>query len=341
MKNKAIGSLFIGALVLGGLCLYEARKVQQARSSAETSLQNASDLQSSLAEQSKQTAHLREQLELARAQAAAKTTSAAQSGAARSEPSAATTSQDTKPADPKPANALAEMFKNPEMKAMLRNQQKDVLGPMIDKNYARLYADLHLSPDQAAAFKDLLLNKQLGAAEAGMSIFAGEADPAKRADLVQRIKAANDAADTQIEQFLGDDNFAQYQAYEKTLGERMAVNGFRDQLSADSTPLTDDQQQQLIQMMTQAREGFKFTTDFSDQSKLSGNSAAMFTEDRMNTYFQELDQLDQQYQAGAQAILSSDQLSAFGKYLNNQQGLQRAGMQMAMKMFAPAKTGGD
>lgn len=339
MRNTAIGSLFIAALALGGLCLYEAHKVHQARSNAEVSLQNASELQSSLAEQSSQTAHLREQLELARAQ------SAAQSDAARlkQRPNQSTDAppQDAKPADPKPANALAEMFKNPEMKAMLRNQQKDVLGPMIDKNYARLYADLHLAPEQAAALKDLLLNKQLAAAEAGMSMFAGEADPAKRADLVQQIKTANDAADAQIKQFLGDDNFAQYQAYEKTMGERMAVNGLRDQLGAGSTPLTDDQEQQLIQVMAKARESFKFTTDFSDQSKFSGDFAAMFTEDKMNTYFQELGQLDQQYQAGAQAILSSDQLSAFGKYLNNQQGLQRAGMQMAMKMFAPTKPGGE
>jgi hypothetical protein len=40
----------------------------------------------------------------------------------------------------------------------------------------------------------------------------------------------SDAADAQIKEFLGDDNFVQFQAYEKSLGERMAVSGFKDQL---------------------------------------------------------------------------------------------------------------
>jgi hypothetical protein len=42
-----------------------------------------------------------------------------------------------------------------------------------------------------------------------------------------------------------------------------------------------------------------------------------------------------------QSILSPDQLTGFEKYLKNQQVLQKAGMQMAVKMFAPAKSSGD
>jgi hypothetical protein len=103
----------------------------------------------------------------------------------------------------------------------------------------------------------------------------------------------------------------------------------------------DDQEQQLIQATTQERQNFKITTDFSDKSKFTGDFASTFTEDKMNGYFQELGQLNQQYLTRAQGILSPDQLTAFEEYLNNQQALQKAGMQMAAKMFAPAKPGGN
>jgi hypothetical protein len=67
----------------------------------------------------------------------------------------------------------------------------------------------------------------------------------------------------------------------------------------------------------------------------------MFTEDNMNTFLQELGQLNQQYVSRAQGILSPDQLPAFQKYLDGQQAMQKVGLQMAVKMFAPAKPAGE
>jgi hypothetical protein len=240
----------------------------------------------------------------------------------------------------KASNPLAAMFKNPEMKDMIKNSQKAVLGPMINKNYGKLFSDLQLSPEQVSTLKDLILNKQMGAAEMGLSMFSNDGET-NRAALAEQMKKSTDAADAQIKDFLGEDNYAQYQSYEKTMGERMVVSGLKDQLAGGATALTDVQEQQLIQAMSQEREQFKFTTDLSDKSKFNGDFASMFTEEKMNTYFQELDKLDQQYQARASGILTPDQLTAFGKYLSSQQSMQKAGMQMAVKMFAPAKTEGE
>jgi hypothetical protein len=344
MKNVAIGILCVTTLVMGGLWLDQVRKASLARATVDSLEQSVTGLQSRAAEQEQQTARLREQLKEAYAEAAAKSQEAAQIRSAPAENltnlAAAAGGQGAGKAKSM-TSAIGEMFKNPELKEMLKNQQKSVLGPMLDKNYGKLFSDLHLSAEQTATFKDLLLNKQLGAAEIGMSMFSDDSDGTNRTALVQQVKAAGDAADAQIKDFLGDDNFAQYQAYEKTMGERMVVSGLKDQLGTGPTALTDEQEQQLVQALTQTRENFKFTTDLSDKSKFTGDFASFFTEDKVNTYFQELDQLDQQYQAGAQGILSADQLSAFGKYLNSQQTLQKAGMQMAVKMFSAGKQGGN
>ena len=345
MKNAVLAVLLIATLAFGVLYSYQTRKSAQARASAEALQQNVSELQSATAEQENQAKRLREQLEQTRSDVAAKNLEAAQlQTALRDSISNQSSRAVTKAAastNSKPSNPLAEIFKNPGMKDMIKNQQKAVLGPMIDKNYARLFSDLHLTPDQTSALKDMILNKQMDAAELGLSMFSSDAESTNRAALVDQIKKSSDAADAQIKDFLGEDNYAQFQSYEKTMAERMVVSGLKDQLAGGSSPLTDAQEQQLVQAMSAERQNFKFTTDFGDKSKFNGDFTSMFTEDRMNTYFQELDQLDQQYQARAQSILSPDQLTGFSNYLNSQQSLQKAGMQMAVKMFAPAKPTGE
>ena len=53
-------------------------------------------------------------------------------------------------------------------------------------------------------------------------MLSDDLDATKRAEVVQQVKAANDAADAQIKVFLGDDNFAQIQDDEKSTWERKA-----------------------------------------------------------------------------------------------------------------------
>ena len=345
MKNVAIGILLIAAVVFGGLYLRQTRTASLARANAEVLNQKASELQANLEDQANRTKQLRDQVKEANADVIARSQEAGrlqatlkESQALQAQRAAAQAAGQT---NPKPSNPLADMFNNPEMKEMIKNQQKAALGPMLDKNYAKLFSDLHLTPAQSSTLKELLLNKQLGATDMGMSMLSGDLDATKRAELVKQSKVASDAADAQIKAFLGDDSYSQFQTYEKSMAERMALSGFKDQLGSGTTALSGDQEQQLIKAMTQQRENFKFTTDLSDKSKFTGDFAAMFTEEKMTGFFQEMGQLNQQYLAQAQSILTPDQLAAFGKYLDNQQTMQKAGMQMAAKMFSPAKPAGN
>ncbi len=344
MKNLTIGILFLAAVVLGGLYVHQARKASQVQTSANTLQQNVNDLQSTVAEQEQQATRLREQLEQTRTDVAAKNQEAAalqtQIQAAATNLQARVAAKSPSQTNAKAANPFSAIFKNPEMKNVIKSSQQAVLGPMIDKNYARLFSDLHLTPEQTATLKDIILNKQMGAAEMGLSMLSNEGET-NRAAMMEQMKKSTDAADAQIKEFLGDDNYGQFQAYEKTMGERMAVSGLKDKLAGGAAPLTDIQEQQLIQAMGEERQSFKFTTDYGDKSKFNGDFTSMFTEEKMNTYFTELDKLNQQYQARAAGILSPDQLTAFKDYLSGQQSMQKAGMQMAVKMFAPAKSEGE
>jgi hypothetical protein len=343
MKNIAVVLLSITTAVFAGLYFHQTTKVSESQTTAESLQQKLSTLQSTVDNQEQKTASLRAELKQAQADTAARDAQITRLTAAAANPTQpvavgglAPTHTPAKPSNP--LSSLAKMFDDPDMREAIAAQQKAALGPIIDKTYSKLFSDLKLTPDQASALKEMLLNKQMSAAQMGMSALSAEGDPTKAADLGQKVKAASDAADAEIKAFLGDDKYAQLKDYEKSSADRMAISGLKDQLNG-AAALTADQEQRLIDAMTQERQNFKFTTDFADKSKLTGDLSATFTEENVNRFIQEMDQLNQKFVGQAQNILNPDQLDAFQKFLNNQQALQKMGMQMGAKMFAPAKQG--
>src|SRR6185436_16903595 len=137
----------------------------------------------------------------------------------------------------KPANPVAEMFKNPEMKELIKTQQKAVFSGMIDKNYRALFTGWQLAPEQSAGLKDLIVKKSLVDAGIGMAMISSEMDASKRAEMLQQAKTEKEGIDGEIKQFLGDEAFGQFQAYEKTIPERMAIGTFKDQQAAGAAAL--------------------------------------------------------------------------------------------------------
>jgi hypothetical protein len=221
------------------------------------------------------------------------------------------------------------------MKEMIKTSQKSVMGPMIDKQYAALFHQLNLTPEQSAALKDLLVKKMLAGADAGMSLMDGSLDATQRAELTKQMKSDTDGYDAQIKEFLGSDNYPAFENYEKTVPDRMAVSQFSDQLAGGANPLSGDQQEQLAQAMTDARTSFKWTTDYNNKTPANGDYASMFSEDKINQFTQEKEQFDQQFLARAQQILTPDQARTFEEFQKSQRELQIMGMKMAANMFAP------
>ena len=233
-------------------------------------------------------------------------------------------------------SALATMFKDPKMKEVIQAQQKVVLGPMIDKQYASLFRQLNLTPEASASMKDLLMKKMLAGSDVSMSLMDGSLDAAPRAELAKKMKAETDAFDAQIKDFLGADNYSAFQSYEKTVPDRFSVSQFNDQLGSGPNQLSADQQEQLALAMSEARTSYKWTTDYSNnKTPTDGNLAAMFSEDKLNQYAQEKEKFDEQFLTKAQQFLTPDQSKAFADFQKTQRDLQLMGMKMAASMFAP------
>jgi hypothetical protein len=162
---------------------------------------------------------------------------------------------------------------------------------------------------------------------------AGDLDTEKRAEIMKQAKTDGDEVDQQIKEFLGETNYPQFQAYEKTIPERMTLNMFKEQQASGPGALTPDQESQLLQAMGEERTNFKFTTDFSDKTKLSADPASFFTEEKISKFDQEQNELQDRYMGRATNILAADQLEPFQKFLAGQREMQSASMKMAMQLF--------
>jgi hypothetical protein len=235
-----------------------------------------------------------------------------------------------------PMHAMASMFKDPKMREMMKAQQKMVMAPILDKQYSDFYKQLNLTPEQTAALKDLLGKKMLAGADAGMSMLDDSLDASQRADLTKQVKDQTDDIDSQIKQFLGDDNYKAYQSYEKTVPDRMTMSQFSDQFAGTQNALTADQQDQLVQAMSDARNNFNWTSGLNQQNPgANGDMNALLTDDNIKKFATEREQFDQQFLARAQQILTPTQLADFETFQKNQRELQAAGLNMARQMFKP------
>lgn len=122
----------------------------------------------------------------------------------------------------------------------------------IDSRYAALFKtlaqDLKLAPQQIDAFKDLLVEKQNTLRDVVMTAHSeGVHD---RAAIGELVRNAQSELDSQIQSSLGTEGYAQYQQYEKTQPQRTLVNQLAQSLSYTATPLSDNQQQQLLQILS-------------------------------------------------------------------------------------------
>jgi hypothetical protein len=326
MKNVLIVLLLVAAVALGGFVIQKNRMATQEEAKRVAAEKEMKALQASKAEQEQNAAALREKLEAAQMESAANAGAAAKLTVALTNQVAAIEATNAKPANP-----FAEMFKNPEMREMIKNQQKTVMGTMIDKNYADFFKSMNLTPEQQKAMKDLLLDKMLGNADLGMEMMGGELTAEQRAELTKKMKEASDAINQQLKDLLGAENYSLFENYEKSIPDRMAIDSFKTQLS-EGLQLSSAQEDQLRDALSSERQDFKFTTDLNDQQNL-GDMKSRFTKDKIDLFLQEQEQLGQRYLARAQSILTPQQYAAYQKSLANQQEMMKLGMSMAAKMF--------
>jgi hypothetical protein len=77
----------------------------------------------------------------------------------------------------------------------------------------------------------------------------------------------------------------------------------------------------------------------ADGSANMANWQAMLSEDRMNEFFKQQEEINQRVLERSKAVLTPEQLTVFATHQSSQLQMQRMGMSMAAKMFGTQKSG--
>jgi gas vesicle protein len=209
------------------------------------------------------------------------------------------------------------------MKDMMRAQQKLMMNSM----YGGLAKELNLTTEQNEKLTELLLDQQMKALDGFTKEGATNAGaPANSFSETQK------QSDESIKALLGEEKFAQYQEYKKTVGERMQLNMFTQQMEGAQTPLQEEQTKQLMGLIREEHE--KNPPALSEELKTdSANFAKLFSGDLMEKQMQWQEEMNRRVLDRAAQILTPDQLKAYADFQNQQLNMQRLGMKMAGGMF--------
>jgi hypothetical protein len=157
-----------------------------------------------------------------------------------------------------------------------------------------------------------------------VAMFSGTNKP----DAASAMASSQTNMQNQMKSLLGDSGYAQYQEFQTTLTDRQLLDQMKPSFA--DTPLTDDQQQQLLQLMVNER---KNTTPAIDPNTgqpavaTSNNAAAL------DQAVQYQEQINQRVYQQAAAFLSAAQLDSLGASQTNFINLTKASMTMVQKMM--------
>jgi len=219
-----------------------------------------------------------------------------------------------------------KMMKDPAMKEMLRNQQKGLMKTM----YGPLFKDINLPADQQAKLSDLLLDTQMSAMDSAADLFG--ADAANKTNALNVVSERQKATEDQIKGLLGDEKYAQYEDYKKTMGDRVALNQFQQQAAGTENALSDDQYKQLVQLMKDERSKNPPVIG-SDSSNTAEGLSKLMNEELLNQQFQWQEDFNQRVLERAASLLSPEQVKEWTDFQTQQLNMQKVGIKMAREMF--------
>jgi ABC-type transporter Mla subunit MlaD len=183
----------------------------------------------------------------------------------------------------------------------------------------------------------MLGDHAMKAADKASSVFGGLAST-NRTESLNTLTAEQKNFDDQVKAFLGDARYAQYQDYQQTVGERMLLNQFKQQVGSDFN-LSDPQTEALLSFMKEEKKNVAASTGLplADANQDTAKLQAMMSDGKLDELLQAQETIGQRVYDRARTILSPEQLATLGRFQTNQMQMMRLGMGMAKKMFAPDK----
>jgi hypothetical protein len=305
MKNSMIGLSLAITLLCGFLLFQKNREVEAARARLAAAEKQREVLAAEAAQLEKKSTSYQTRLHESRAEAFDKTVEAQELRQQLARIQTGEKDQEHKD--------LSGLFRDEAMKGVLKEEAKAGIARNIKTLFdAGLAQQLHLDDNQSATLKQLMTQKDsILWNQMLIPMTTGELDDAGMAAAGKGIKQALEENTAQTRALLGDEGYTAYQWFEKTQPERDRLKEFSSKVEQAGQDLSTGQQSELLAVMTDERVNFKFQFDLGDPAQLNFEHwDDNFTEERINAYFQDMEQLNDRIAQRARAVLTPEQSNA-------------------------------
>lgn len=230
------------------------------------------------------------------------------------------------------AEKLREMMKSPAMRSMMAQQMKTMTASL----YKPLIEKFGLTDEEREHFQQLIGDSLLAQQDLGLAMM-GAKTPEERAAIQKQITQAGEDLKGKIREFLNDEgDYQAYVAYQDSLPERQQMMGLKPMLEANSTPLTAEQEEKLVDVMHKARSTTLPTEQWGD-GRTPGE--AIFSDDAVERFDRDWTRMSEAVLKDSSEFLDEKQQKTLGEYQDQMRGMQKMGIEMARTMFRPPAAG--
>ena len=233
-------------------------------------------------------------------------------------------------ADKAPADNMSNPLKRmeaPGMKEMIRKQQE----VQVDMTYGKLFQKLSLNEQERENFRRLLSDRVNARTEASMKLMDGSLTADQRKAIATQLDDVTKRSDNDIRTFLNnDEDYKTYQRWEDTQSERMQLQIGGSNFDNNSAPLSDEQREQLIDVMANVRKSPSTIPDLNDPRNITPDS---LSPDNIAKQLQRYDLDAERVLKDSAAFLGPEQIDALKKMQAQMRTLAEAGMRMSGQML--------
>ncbi len=227
------------------------------------------------------------------------------------------------------SEGLAEMMESPEMRDTMRLQLESTL---INPVFGNLFKELGLTEEDSEVFRNLLSDRLMVGVSSGMKMMSSNKE--ERESLKNQITQGEEEIDSMINDLLGKDGFEKYEGYKDTMGERMALSQFNQQLGMSGIGLTPEQNDKLVTAMYDERLVVSKNPDYFDAEKADPGD---FDDETVQKSLSQQEKINKGTLERAKLILKADQYEKFDLFLINLQRQREMQLKMARQMFGGGK----
>ena len=142
------------------------------------------------------------------------------------------------------------------------------------------------------------------------------------ADIRKQEEQAEAELNGRIREFLGNEAYQEFDSYEERLPDRMMLREFKSSLSVSGSPLSDDQEDELVRIMHDERQNLPLLRKLTEK----GGGAAMLESLPPDRVIQEFDEGSSHMILRARQALTPDQFESFTNYVGQLRDMMEIGL---------------